>query len=153
MGVGVVEEEGSRLRALSCETLTTRPGDDVPDRLQAIFDGVSRLIAAWEPDAVAVERIFHAMNAKTVVPVAQASGVALLAAARSGVPVYEYAPLEVKLAVVGSGAATKDQMGYMVRRLLAGSVVASTADAADALAVAICHLHSRRVRSAGAVPR
>src|SRR4029077_5475384 len=121
--------------------------------LDTVFEALSAAIAKWRPDAVAVERIFYKMNARTLVPVAQASGVALLAAARAGAKVYEYAPLEVKLAVVGTGAATKDQMRFMVARLLSGSFRTDTPDAADALAVAICHLHSRKVRALGGAPR
>lgn len=153
MGYGVVEHAGSRLTALACGTVVTSPADPVPQRLEAIFDGIAEVVRAWAPDAVAVERIFYKMNARTLIPVAQASGVALLAAARVGLPVFEYAPLEVKMAVVGNGAATKEQMGFMVHRLLSGSFHPQTPDAADALAVAICHLHSRKLRAAGGVPR
>ena len=153
MGVGVVEQVGNRLHAVACDTIRTVPADPVPRRLDAVYDSLQAVIAAWEPDAVAIERIFYKMNARTLIPVAQASGVALLAAARAGLPIFEYAPLEVKLAVVGSGTATKDQMAYMVQRLLQGSIRTGTPDAADALAVAICHLHSRKVRAAGGVPR
>ncbi|MGH2719698.1 MAG: crossover junction endodeoxyribonuclease RuvC [Actinomycetota bacterium] len=153
MGVGVVAKEGHRLQLVSCDTIATTPADAVPARLEQLFDGVTGAIASWQPDGVAVERIFHSVNAKTLVPVAEARGVALLAAARSGLPVFEYAPLEVKLAIVGTGAATKEQIGFMVNRLLGGGVQAGTPDAADALAVAICHLHSYRMRAAGGVPR
>jgi crossover junction endodeoxyribonuclease RuvC len=153
MGIGVIEQEGSRLSALACDTIVTVPADPVARRLGVIFDGVAAAIEAWEPDAVAVERIFFKMNARTLIPVAQASGVALLAIARSGREAYEYAPLEVKLAVVGNGAATKEQMRFMVQRLLRGTFRTETADAADALAVAICHCHSRRIRAIGGVPR
>ena len=122
-------------------------------RLDVVFEALSALIERWRPDAVAVERIFYKMNARTLVPVAQASGVALLVAARAGTDVYEYAPLEVKLAVVGTGSASKDQMRFMVARLLSGSFRTETPDAADALAVAICHIHSRKVRALGGAPR
>jgi crossover junction endodeoxyribonuclease RuvC len=153
MGVGVVEQEGQRLTAVACDTIVTSPADLVPRRLDAVFEALSALIERWRPDAVAVERIFYKMNARTLVPVAQASGVALLVAARAGAEVYEYAPLEVKLAVVGTGSASKDQMRFMVGRLLSGSFRTDTPDAADALAVAICHIHSRKVRALGGAPR
>ncbi|GAC1369799.1 MAG: crossover junction endodeoxyribonuclease RuvC [Actinomycetota bacterium] len=149
MGIGVVEEEGCRLTALLCDTIVTSPADPVAHRLDVIASGVQAAIDAWQPDAVAVERIFFKLNAKTLIPVAQASGVALLAAARGGLEVFEYAPLEVKLAVVGNGAATKEQVQFMVSRLLKGTFRTETPDAADALAVAICHLHSRKVRAVG----
>jgi len=153
MGVGIVEQEGSHLTALACDTIVTSPADPVSRRLDAVFEGLSASVQTWRPDAVAVERIFYKMNARTLIPVAQASGIALLVAARAGIDVFEYAPLEVKLAVVGTGAATKDQMRFMVARLLGGSFRTDTADAADALAVAICHLHSRKVRAFGGAPR
>lgn len=153
MGVGVIEQEGSRLNALACDTIVTSPDEPVARRLARIYEALSAAVGEWRPDAVAVERIFYKMNARTLIPVAQASGVALLVAARAGCDVHEYAPLEVKLAVVGTGSATKEQMRLMVARLLSGSFRTDTADAADALAVAICHAHSRRVRALGAVPR
>src|SRR3981081_8686 len=153
MGVGVVEQEGQRLTAVACDTIVTSPADLVPRRLDAVFEALSALIEQWRPGAVAVERIFYKMNARTLVPVAQASGVALLVAARAGTEVYEYAPLEVTLAGVGTGSASKDQMRFMVARLLSGSFRTDTPDAADALAVAICHIHSRKVRALGGAPR
>jgi crossover junction endodeoxyribonuclease RuvC len=149
MGFGIVEGEGNRLTGLACGTIVTSPQDPVPRRLEAIHEALASVVAEWAPEGVAVERIFYKMNARTLVPVAQASGVALLVAARSGAEVYEYAPLEVKLAVVGSGTASKEQMRFMVGRLLKGSFRTDTADAADALAVAICHLHSRKVKAYG----
>lgn len=149
MGVGVVEQAGSRLTALLCDTVVTSPAEPVALRLDRIYRGVKAVIDAWSPDAVAVERIFFKMNAKTLIPVAQASGVAMLVAAQAGLEVFEYAPLQVKLAVVGNGAATKDQMQFMVTRLLKGTFTTGTPDAADALAVAITHLHSRKVRAIG----
>jgi crossover junction endodeoxyribonuclease RuvC len=152
MGFGIVEGEGTRLTGLACGTIVTSPRDAVARRLETIQEALGGVVVQWRPDAVAVERIFYKMNARTLVPVAQASGVALLVAARSGAEVYEYAPLEVKLAVVGNGAASKEQMRFMVSRLLRGSFRTDTADAADALAVAICHLHSRKVRALGGSP-
>lgn len=153
MGVGVVEQEGSRLTALTCDTIVTTPHEPVARRLDTVFEALSAAVEQWRPDAVAIERIFYKMNARTLIPVAQASGVVLLVAARSGTEVYEYAPLEVKLAVVGTGSASKEQMRFMVARLLRGSFRTETPDAADALAVAICHLHSRKVRALGGAPR
>jgi crossover junction endodeoxyribonuclease RuvC len=192
MGLGVVEEEAGRLRALACDTIVTSPGDPVAERLAAIYEALTRALTHWRPDAMAVERIFYKLNARTAVPVAQASGVALLAAARFGTPVFEYAPLEVKQAVVGSGSATKEQVRYMVSRILrvperqmlgansvsepggtgpqmtgadwvseapgaaapgAREIQMNSPDAADALAVTICHLHSRKLRALGGTPR
>src|SRR3982074_3165436 len=132
MGVGVVEQGGQRLTALACDTIVTSPADLVPRRLDVVFEALSALIEQWRPDAVAGERVFYKMNDRTLVPVAQASGVALLVAARAGTEVYEYAPLEVKLAVVGTGSASKDQMRFMVARLLGGGFRARTPGAAAA---------------------
>src|SRR5437667_164415 len=84
MGLGIVEQEGNRLTALACDTIVTSPADSVPRRLDTVFEALSAAIGQWRPDAVAIERIFYKMNARTLVPVAQASGVALLAAARAG---------------------------------------------------------------------
>lgn len=153
MGFGVVEQQGSRLTALGCGTITTSPDDPVARRLAIVYQRLAAALHQWEPDAVAVERVFFKVNARTLIPVAQASGVAMLVAAQAGAEVCEYAPLEVKMAVVGNGSATKEQICSMVARLLKGSFHAETPDAADALAVAICHLHSRKVRALGGVPR
>lgn len=103
------------------------------------------MIAEHGPEAVAIERLFVTRNQRTAIRVGQASGVALLAAAEAGLPVTEYGPLQVKQAVVGTGGATKDQVSFMVRRLLGLSEKPETADAADALALAICHLHSYKL--------
>lgn len=153
MGIGLVLQEGNRLQAIGCDTLVTRPEDSVPQRLRAIRDGLEAAVARWSPDVVAIERIFHKMNAQTVIPVAQASGVALLTAACCDLPVFDYAPLQVKMAVVGTGNATKDQVAFMVKRLLRGNPQTATPDAADALAVAICHCHSRKLAGLEAAAR
>jgi crossover junction endodeoxyribonuclease RuvC len=151
-GFGVVEQAGGELSALSFGTIATSPAETTPARLAALFEAITEAVVRWEPEAVAVERVFYNLNARTAVPVAQAAGMALLAAARSGADVCEYGPLEVKQAVVGAGGASKEQVRFMVERLLRLPSSPDTADAADGLAVAICHLHSWKLRARAKVP-
>ncbi len=145
-GFGVVEQAGGNLSALSFGTIVTSHAEATPGRLAVLFEAITEAITCWEPEAVAVERVFYNLNVRTAISVAQAAGMALLAAARSGAEVYEYGPLEVKQSVVGTGGASKEQVRFMVERLLHLSSSPDTADAADGLAVAICHLHSRKLR-------
>ena len=110
-------------------------------RLAQVYAELTALMMLWEPACVAIEDVFFAVNAKSALKLGQVRGVALLAAANCGLRVAEYAPLSVKSAVVGYGLAAKDQVGFMVARLLELDAVPEPADAADALAVAICHIH------------
>jgi len=116
-----------------------------PERLRTIFHGISECIATYKPDDVAVEELFFARNAKTAIAVGQGRGIILLAAAEAGLPVSEYTPMQVKQAVQGYGSATKHQVGEMVKLLLGLTAVPKPDDAADAAAIAICHLHSSRL--------
>ena len=143
-GFAVVEQSGGRLRALEHGTVRAQ-GDDVPAQLAALRARLAAVIAEHRPDAVAVERLFVTRNQRTAIRVGQASGIALLVAAEAGLPVTEYGPLQVKQAVVGTGSATKDQVSFMVRRLVGMTEKPETSDAADALALAICHLHSYKL--------
>jgi crossover junction endodeoxyribonuclease RuvC len=111
-------------------------------RLQELFDGLSQVLAEARPDAVALETVFTNQNLQTAISVGRASGIALLAAARAGVPVSEYAPTAVKSAVTGDGSANKSQIQQMVARLLSLTEPPRPADAADALAIALCHLRA-----------
>lgn len=144
-GYGVVEADTSALtptlRHLCAGAIRLRKKDDTPTRLAQVYAELTALISLWEPDCVAIEDIFFAVNAKSALKLGQVRGVALLAAANCGLPVAEYAPLSVKSAVVGYGLAAKDQVGFMVARLLELQAVPEPADAADALAIAICHIH------------
>jgi len=144
MGVGVIEERDSALTALYSGTITTSPSDETSLRLAELMEGLEEVMAKYQPDAVAVEKVFFKLNVRTGVGAIQASGIALAAAARFGARVYEYAPLQVKQAVVGTGAATKDQVTFMVNRILKG-VTPKGADAADALAIAITCLNSSKL--------
>jgi crossover junction endodeoxyribonuclease RuvC len=142
-GYAVVEQVSGRLR--SVEYGTIRGSGAVSDQLAALRIRLADAISAHRPDEMAVERLFFTRNQRTAMRVSQASGVAMLAAAEAGIPVVEYGPLQVKQAVVGVGSATKDQVSFMVRRILSLTERPDTADAADALALAICHLHSYRL--------
>jgi crossover junction endodeoxyribonuclease RuvC len=140
-GVGVVEGSvGRPLSLVGVGVVRTEPSLSLEHRLRAIEEGLEEWIGATAPDAVAVERVFSQHNVRTVMGTAQASGVALLVAARRGLPVALHTPSEVKAAVTGSGRADKAQVGAMVSRLLRLSEVPKPADAADSLALAICHI-------------
>jgi crossover junction endodeoxyribonuclease RuvC len=149
-GYGVVEREGTRFAVLASGVLA--PGDlPVPERLARILDGLGEVIARVRPGEVSVEQVFCGVSARSALVLGQARGVALAAAARAGLPVFEYAPSEVKLAFTGSGRATKDQMLRTARMLLGAAP--SLSDEADALALAVCHLARRTARlAAAAVP-
>jgi len=144
-GYGVVEEAGGDLKLLAYGVVRTSADQALPVRLQAIYRGVRDLAAKWQPSVAAVEELFFGSNVRTVMSVGQARGVALLAVADAGLDVAEYTPLVVKQAITGYGNADKAQMQEMVRLLLGLAEVPRPDDAADALAVAICHLHSVRL--------
>jgi crossover junction endodeoxyribonuclease RuvC len=147
-GFGVVtEDEAGNARLMRCGVIQTRAGLPMPARLLTIHQGVSALISEVTPDALAIEELFFSRNVTTGLTVAQARGVVLLAAIEAGVPVFEYKPAEVKQALVGYGNATKQQMQEMVRLMLDLEAIPRPDDAADAVAIAICHLHSARLRS------
>jgi crossover junction endodeoxyribonuclease RuvC len=152
-GWGVIEAGPSRLRHLGCGVVASPPDAPLARRLEALFDGLLAVIDRYAPDAAAVEETVVNTNAASSLKLGQARGVVLLAAARAGLEVGEYASRAVKRAVTGTGSASKEQVAAMVRALLAGAVEA-TADATDALAVAICHAHvaATRARLARVVP-
>ena len=140
-GLGVVEgRAGAPLRLVAVDVVRTSPDDDLGARLVALERVVDSWLEEHRPDAVAVERVFSQHNVRTVMGTAQAGAVAVLAATRLGVPVALHTPSEVKAAVTGNGRAGKDQVGAMVTRLLRLPAAPRPADAADALALAICHL-------------
>jgi crossover junction endodeoxyribonuclease RuvC len=152
-GYGVVEQVGRRPRAIAAGVLRTEPGDPVPVRLVALRDDLRELIAEHRPAVVAIERVLFQVNVRTAIPVAQAAGVAMVEGVASGAEVVEYSPNQVKQAVAGDGAADKQQMGRMVQTLLGIARPLRPVDAADAVALALCHLaHAplrRRVPVAG----
>jgi crossover junction endodeoxyribonuclease RuvC len=152
-GYGVVRlGDGRRVEALACGVIRTPPSDPLPQRLAALATELDRLLGDVGPAAVSVERVLFQANARTAMSVGQASGLALAAAARLGIPVTQYSPNEVKLAVTGDGAADKAQVQQMVARLLRLDAPPRPPDAADALALAICHLWRAPLRGAEAAP-
>ena len=143
-GYGIVERTGSKLRVLDYGCLETLSTQAAPVRLLEIHRGISELITTHNPSCVGVERLFFNRNVQTAFAVGQARGVVLLAAAESGLPVFEFGPHEVKLAVTGYGRAAKDQVQRMVQVMLGMPNLPKPDDAADALAVAICLAHGFR---------
>lgn len=145
MGFGVVEEHAGALRCVAYGALLTPSGEVLPRRLHSLYTRLTELIAEHRPGAMAVEELFFNRNVRSALAVGHARGIALLAAAQADLPVFEYSPLQVKDAVVGYGRATKEQVQLMIRTLLGLRELPRPDDAADALAVAICHLHSARL--------
>ena len=141
-GWGLVESDGNRLRHLADGVIATDSAAGVPERLRVLHNALAALLAQWRPDEAAVEETYVNRNGTATLKLGYARGVALLAPALLGIPVAEYGAKSVKLAVVGTGGAAKEQVQMMVRRLLPGASI-RRADAADALAVAICHAHHR----------
>ncbi|HEX9116730.1 MAG TPA: crossover junction endodeoxyribonuclease RuvC [Anaerolineae bacterium] len=147
-GYGLITEDADgNARLLTHGAILTPAHTPMPQRLLAIHRDLSSLIARWQPDAVAVEELFFSRNVTTALTVGQARGVLLLAAAQAGVAIFEYKPAEVKQALVGYGGANKQQMQEMVKIMLGLDAIPRPDDAADAVAIAICHLHSARMRN------
>lgn len=142
-GFGAVSFERGALSALGWGSITTSSGTPLAERLGRIHAEVARRIDEFRPDEIAVEDVFQARNVKSALKLGHARGVALLAAAQAGLPIFEYAPREIKKSVVGVGSATKLQVSSMVRRLLELGDAEMKEDESDAVAVALCHLHKR----------
>jgi len=142
-GFGVVElgHDGA-LICLTCGDVKLSPRDSMPARLSTIFNRLGEVIVEHRPDRVAIEDVFYALNVKSALKLGQVRGVAMLAASSAGLEVAEYSPLSIKSAVVGYGRAEKQQVQHMVTRLLNLAEIPEPPDAADALAIAICHLHT-----------
>src|SRR5213592_3300714 len=140
-GYGVVEmDECDRLNCLGFGGIKLSAAVPLPQRLNTIFEELTKLLECHRPERVAIEEVFYSVNAKSALKLGQVRGVAMLAASTSGLPVVEYAPLSIKSSVVGYGLAGKEQVQFMVRRLLENDNAFDSADAADALAIAICHI-------------
>ncbi len=146
-GYGLIREADAGPVLAAYGVVLTPAGAPVPGRLQTLFRELTQLILLHRPDAAAVEKLFFQRNVSTAMLVGQARGVALLALAEAGIPVGEYTPKDVKQAVAGYGGADKPQVQQMVRAILNLAEVPKPDDAADALAVAICHLHSMKLKS------
>lgn len=141
-GFGLLDAQRGSARLISCGAITTPPHSDFSYRLEIIYRDMTELLKSSAPDAAAIEELFFGHNVTTGINVAQSRGVILLAIRQAGVPVYEYKPMQVKQAVVGYGAATKRQVMDMTKRLLHLSSVPKPDDAADAVAIALCHARS-----------
>jgi crossover junction endodeoxyribonuclease RuvC len=152
-----VETDGTRHRLVICGALSTPSGSLLPERLHVIHDGLRRLLRDSAPDCVVIENLFHAKNVRSALVLGHARGVAVLAAVEAGLPLVEYTPAEIKLAIVGYGRAEKGQVQQMVKLLLGLTAPPRPHDAADALAVAICHANSGTSalakRAASTLPR
>jgi crossover junction endodeoxyribonuclease RuvC len=152
-GYGVVETTGggssaglAGLRHLCAGAIKLNKKDHTPVRLAQVYAELTTLLGHWQPQVVAIEEVFFSANAKSALKLGQVRGVAMLAAANCSLPVAEYAPLTIKSAVVGYGLAAKEQVQFMVARLLELEEAPKPADAADALAIAICHIHHAQTR-------
>jgi len=142
-GYGCVETSGSRHRLVISGAIVSSSIRSFPEKLLKIHCGLAILLKECRPECVAIENVFHGVNARSALKLGHARGVAILAAVEAGLPVFEYTPAEIKRAVVGNGRAEKHQVQQMVKLLLRLEQIPSPDDAADALAVAICHSHSR----------
>jgi crossover junction endodeoxyribonuclease RuvC len=142
-GYGCVETDGRRPRLVACGAIAAAAGDSFPQRLARIHRELAAQLDACRPDCVAIENLFYATNVRSALKLGHARGVAMLAAVEAGCPVIEYTPAEIKRAVVGYGRAEKQQVAHMIMLLLGLKAAPQPHDAADALAVAICHLHTR----------
>ncbi|MCL6634287.1 MAG: crossover junction endodeoxyribonuclease RuvC [Peptococcaceae bacterium] len=143
-GFGLVNYTGQGFSLVECGCIRTAPEEPLAGRLQALYRKLNEVIVRYNPEHFAIEELFFNRNARTALAVGHARGVAMLAAAGSGLPVFEYTPLQVKQAVAGFGRAQKAQVQFMVKAILALPAVPAPDDVADALAVAICHGHLYR---------
>ena len=142
-GYGIVEMDSSgKLRCLTCGAIKLSTREVLPRRLSRIYGQLEAIISEHQPDEVAIEDVFYALNVKSALKLGQVRGVAMLAAAAAGLEVAEYSPLTIKSSVVGYGRAEKQQVQHMVTRLLELTQPPEPMDASDALAIAICHLHT-----------
>ncbi|MBI4536281.1 MAG: crossover junction endodeoxyribonuclease RuvC [Ignavibacteriae bacterium] len=140
-GYGVVEQNGSIVRLLGCGTINNRSTKSMPLRLKKIYSELSTVITQFKPDEFAIESAFYGKNAQSALKLGHARGVSILAAVEHEIPTTEYSPREVKHAVVGNGAASKEQVQFMVKSMLGLADARMLHDTSDALAIAICHLH------------
>ena len=141
-GFGIVEAQAGACRLLRCGAITTPPNTEFSWRLEVIYNDMTELLRVAQPDVVAIEELFFGQNVTTGINVAQSRGVILLAVRQAGLPIFEYKPMQVKQAVVGYGNATKHQVQDMTKRLLKLPAVPKPDDAADAVAIALCHARS-----------
>lgn len=144
-GYGLLESRGERQRALTHGRISCDPRQPLPERLHRLAVGLTELLSEWSPEAVALESLFHGVNSRSLIVLAQARGALLTSAVATGVEIVEYTPAEVKVAVTGHGRADKTQVKRMVAMLLSMPAEELSTDAADALALAICYAHRRHM--------
>lgn len=142
MGYGIIEKKGNQFAVCDYGSISTEAGAPMPQRLKFLYSSLMDIIAEWQPEEAAIEELFYNTNAKTVINVGQARGVAVLACVNSGIEVREYTPLQIKQALAGYGRAEKKQVQQMVKAILHLEKVPKPDDTADALAVAVCHGNS-----------
>ena len=142
VGYGVIEFKSNRFSVVDYGAITTTAGTPFERRLELIYDDLNLLMGKFRPEAMSIEKLFYNTNAKTVIDVAQARGVTVLAAKKNNIPIFEYTPLQVKQSVVGYGRAEKKQVQEMTRIILKLAKIPKPDDTADALAMAICHAHA-----------
>jgi crossover junction endodeoxyribonuclease RuvC len=143
-GYGVIDSDGADCVFVCCGAIRSKPSDPIAERLKAIHTGIVEIIRQLQPEAAAFESLFYATNVQSALKLGHVRGASMVAAAEANLPVYEYSPLEVKSAVTGYGRAEKPQVQEMVRALLKLNTPPQPYDASDALAVAICHIHTNR---------
>ena len=148
-GFALLESDRASLRLLQCGVVTTPPGMAFPQRLNVLYQDIVQLMVSATPQAMAIEELFFGHNVTTGIGVAQARGVILLAAAQQNIPVFTYTPMQVKQAVVGYGGASKNQVMDMTRRILRLEKIPRPDDAADAIAIALCHARAATSRLTG----
>ena len=142
-GVGILDAEGNRYKLVDAEVIRAKSKHPIEERLYFIFENLRRIIKEFQPDVISLESLFYAKDIQAVVRIGEARACAMLAAQEVKIPIFEYAATAVKQSVTGNGRATKEQVQFMVTKLLSLKDV-PYADSADALAIAICHLHNRR---------
>ena len=142
LGWGVIEKTGNHFRTIDYGAVTTDKDMEMPDRLEALYNGLREIIEEYRPEEASIEKLFFNTNTTTAISVGQARGVAILACVKGGLKVAEYTPLEIKQALVGYGRADKQQVQFMVKTMLNLAAIPKPDDTADALAAAICHGHS-----------
>lgn len=138
-GFGIIRQTGSKLELIDFGIIRTKKNDTLAQKLKTIYDGVVEIIEKSKPDQMAIENVFYSENIRTALVIGHARGVAMLAAINRQIPVAEYSPREIKQSVVGNGAAAKEQVSYMVKKILNLKGTPQPADASDALGIAICH--------------
>lgn len=144
VGFGVIQKDGNNITPVSYGCIRTPSGKQVPDRLLEIYNETCELFDKYNPECIAIERLFFNKNVTTAMSVSEARGVVLLAAKQRDIPVYEYTPLQVKKGITGSGKADKKQMQEMIKSILNLDEIPKPDDAADGLSIALCHIHVMR---------